>query len=432
MATARTQVPSVYRAIPKHEPVVITGIGLIASVGNDRESVWQAVREGRSGVRRVDPLEPLSKVPGGPRIAAPVDIAPRHHGELKAITLAHHVAAEALADARIDWDDVDRERFGCAISSHMGDPRWLAERGGLVEPDPSRIQWWQQWFPNTACSSIANHYGLWGPRTTRATACASGLIDILAAARAIQDDQCDLALAGSAEAISALFACGFHNMRVLAEDQGDPTAACRPFDADRRGFVMGEGGAMLVLERLGHAQRRGAPIYAEILAGKVLAEAHHVTDLNAETESLSYLISSTLRQAHLLPSDLDYVNAHGTATMQNDLIEMVGIRKALGTAADHTCVSSTKSMLGHLINAASSVELAITALALRDGFAPPTINLQRPDPACQLDCLPLVGRAAPLEHALKLSIAFGGHLVACLLRRWSEAQAAVDHSRRAA
>jgi 3-oxoacyl-(acyl-carrier-protein) synthase len=209
---------------------------------------------------------------------------------------------------------------------------------------------------------------------------------------------------------------------VLAE-HADPVQACRPFDINRSGFVMGEGAATLVLERLSHARARRAPIYAEILGGRMLSDGRHITSLEATTNSLVELIDSTLRASGVAPQDVKYVNAHGTGTQQNDLAEARGIRAAFGRAADSVCVSANKSTLGHLVNASGSVELAITALALRDGFAPPTLNLTHPDPECDLDCIPLVGRERAMEHALKLSIAFGGHLAAIVLRRWDGIEA---------
>jgi 3-oxoacyl-(acyl-carrier-protein) synthase len=235
-----------------------------------------------------------------------------------------------------------------------------------------------------------------------------------------------VALAGSAEAIDALFAAGFQQMRVLAEAE-DPRQACRPFDRGRKGFVMGEGAAMFVLERLRDAQARGARIYAEIAAGKTLADAHHMTGLDMESESLTQLIRETLRRARISPSELGYVSAHGTGTLQNDRMETLGIRRALGHHADQVCVSSLKSMLGHLVNASGSVELALTALALRDGFVPPTLNLTDPDPECDLDCLPLVGQSRQVQTAIKISLAFGGHLAAVALRRWNDAQSAAAY-----
>lgn len=412
-----------------HETTVITGIGLIASVGMDRESVWRAVCEGRSGVRS---LTGILAIPDHTMIGAPVDIEPEYPGQLKVYTLSHRAAREALEDAAVDWSTIDRDRFGCAISGQFGHPGWLLERvnlGHLIGPD--EVHWSQQWLPNTGCAQIANRYGLYGPRLSHSTACASGLVEVLAAVRAIQDDQCDIALAGSAEGIAPLFAAGFQAMRVLANHE-DPTQASRPFDRQRTGFVMGEGAAMFVVERLSHALERGARIYAEIAGGKLMSAAHHVTSVDAESDALARVISATLHEARMRPDDVEYVNAHGTGTQQNDVAETRGIRQAFGPVADRILVSSTKSMLGHLVNAAGSVELAITALAMRDGFVPPTVNLTDPDPECDLDCIPLVGRRREFENALKLSVAFGGHLAAIALRRWNESAAGAGYADRAA
>lgn len=400
--------------------VVITGIGVITSVGRRRESLWQALQLGTSGVRR---LTGVPGIPDGMLLGAPVDIDGDFPGQLKNVPLCRAAADEAIADSRIDFTAVDRDRFGCSMGAHMGDTDWVTEHVGRCDLIPAgKRPWYGQWLPNTACSMVANDYGLYGPRLSNSTACASGTIAILKAVRAIRDGQCDLALAGSSEAIHPLFAAGFHNMRVLA-NHTDPAQACRPFDAGRTGFVMGEGAAMLVIERLSQAARRRAPIYAEILGGRMLSDGYHVTSLDADSDTLVNLISSTLRASRLTPRDVAYINAHGTGTQQNDVTETRGIRRAFGRAANSLCVSANKSALGHLVNASGSVELAITALALRDGFAPPTLNLTNPDPECDLDCVPLVGRVRPLEHALKLSIAFGGHLAAVALRRWTGAEA---------
>lgn len=411
------------------EPIVITGIGLIASLGADRETVWQGVRAGRSGIRS---LAGLADVPESISIGAPVAIERDFPGQLKAVRLNQHAAAEAVADAQIDFRQVDLDRFGCAISAHMGDAGWLYEQCGRWDIANARaIPWWRQWFPNTACAAVASHYGLRGPRMSHSAACASGLIEVLSAMRSIQDGQCDIALAGSAEAFDPLFAAGFQAMRVLAHHD-DPAQASRPFDSRRCGFVMGEGAAIFVVERLSHALRRGARIYAEIAGGKMHTDAHHITGMDSDSETLAHLIAATLGRSGIGPADLGYINAHGTGTQQNDVVETRGIRRALGSAADRVCVSSTKSMLGHLVNAAGSVELAITALAMRDRFAPPTANLTDPDPECDLDCIPIVGRRATFEHALKLSVAFGGHMAAAVLRRWTAADSSSDWAERQA
>jgi 3-oxoacyl-(acyl-carrier-protein) synthase len=400
------------------EPIVITGIGLIASVGRDRESVWRAVRDGKSGVRRVGALRGL---PAGLVLGAEVDFAGLPPGRMKVFPLSQIAAAEALDDARLDVGFEDADRFGCFINAHMGDTRHVDLRLGLLA-DEGRggVPWWEQFLPNMGCMELANRFGLYGPRLSYSTACASSLISVLSAVRAIRDGQCDAALTGGADAIDPLFAAGFRQMKVLAEDD-DPQRACRPFDRNRHGFVLGEGAGMLIVERLSHAVQRGAKIYAEVRACTALAEAHHVTGLDADSEALTRLIKETLRKGDLQPDDIGYINAHGTGTEQNDLVEMRGIRRALGRAADRVCVSSTKSMLGHMINAAGGVELALTVMAMRDGFAPPTINLTDPDPELTFDCLPRVGRRNRFQHALKLSVAFGGHLVAIALSRWNDA-----------
>jgi 3-oxoacyl-(acyl-carrier-protein) synthase len=242
----------------------------------------------------------------------------------------------------------------------------------------------------------------------------------MAATRAIRDGQCDIALAGGADAIEPLFAAGFHKMHVLASDP-DPNRACRPFDRSRKGFVFGEGAAIFVIERLGHALPRKASIYAEIKSATSLAQARYVTGVDAESDALEHLIRTTLARGDVKPRDIGYINAHGTGTVQNDAAEAIGIRRSLGPCADNVRVSATKSILGHMINAAGAAELAITTLALRDGFAPPTLNLENPDPVCTFDCVPQQGQIDRFQHAIKLSLAFGGHLVAMLLSRWNDA-----------
>jgi 3-oxoacyl-(acyl-carrier-protein) synthase len=397
--------------------VVITGVGMITSVGNDRESSWLAVRSGQSGVRR---MTGLIGIPDEKLLGASVEGLDVEAGETRYAPLAMHAAEEALRDSELELRTVDHERFACGITANVGDTPRIAGKRTESLPSGSFDPWWTRFLPNSTCAHIARRFALHGPRLCHSAACASGTVATLRAYYAIQDDQCDLALVGSAQMIHPLLAAGFHSMRVLAHHD-DPAQACRPFDINRSGFVMGEGAAMLVLERLSHAQQRRAPIYAEIVGGQILCEAHHVTGLDSSSQTLYQLIDATLRKSGLGPSDISYINAHGTGTKQNDAMETRGIRAALGQAANSVCVSSTKSMLGHLLNAAGSVELAITTMALRDGFAPPTLNLTDPDPDCDLDCIPLVGRSQKFEHAMKLSIAFGGHLAAVTLRRWSGA-----------
>ncbi len=399
------------------EPIVITGIGLVTSTGHDRESVWRSVQQGRSGVTR---LRGLLGIPDDLLLGARADVEVEFPGQLKTTALAQKAAQEAMADAHVNLERVNLERFACGISALVGYTRPIEEKSRWAsELGPTQIDWWDQYLPSTACTAVANRHGLYGPRLTHSVACASGLVDVLQAVRTLRDDQADIALAGSAEAIHPLFAAGFYQMKVLANHE-DPAKACRPFNSDRCGFVMGEGSAMFVLERLSHALDRGATIYAEVVVGRMLAEGHHVTALDDSSEPLARLITESLQAANLAPDELTYINCHGTATLQNDAAEARGIRRALGSATSSVSVSSTKSMLGHLVNAAGSVELAITTLALRDGYTPATLNLTDPDPECKLDCIPLVGRSRQFDYAMKLSVAFGGHLVCAILRRWND------------
>lgn len=406
------------------EPVVITGIGMITSVGRNAETTWNAVRQGASGMQSI---RGLRGIPDDLLIGAPADVDVPVSGQLKVVALSQHAAREALSDAAIELSSVDRDRFACAVSGHMGDTDGIAEIIGAGGKPENHTPSWHQWMPNTACCTVAEEHGLYGPRSSHSTACASGLIDILSAVRRIRDGQCDMALAGSAEAINPLFAAGFRQLRVLA-DHSDPSQACRPFDRDRTGFVMGEGAAMFVLERLNHALARRARIYAEVVAGTMLGEAHHVTSMAQDSDPLRYLITETLRRANMTPKEIGYINAHGTGTRQNDLVEARGIHAALGGAASDILVGANKSSIGHLVNAAGSVELALTVLSLRDGFAPPTLNLYNPDPECDIDCVPLVGRPHLAQSALKLSCAFGGHLVCMAVRKWSDALSGSDYS----
>jgi len=395
--------------------VVITGIGMVTSVGEDRDSTWEAVQAGRSGIGRLHGIPGLL---GIDMLGAVVGNPAGNRGGTRNTPMAIRAAGEAIRDSQLSEQSVDLTRFGCVLTAQMGDTPGHAKLRAGASPSNSATDWWKEWLPNTVCANVANHFRLEGPRHCNSVACASSAVAVLQAARAIKDNQCDIALTGGVQTIHPLIAAGFHNMRVLAyHDQ--PELACRPFDAKRTGFVMGEGSAMMVLERLSHAVARRAPIYAEVVGGRICCDAHHVTGLSEDSAGLSWLISETLRTSRLSPSDISYINAHGTGTLQNDVMETRAIRNSFGKAAEEVCMSSTKSMLGHLVNAAGVVELAISTLALRDGFAPPTVNLTQPDPLCDLDCVPLVGRRQDFEHALKLSIAFGGHLAAVALRRWS-------------
>ena len=389
------------------DPVVITGIGIGTSLGRGREKVWQGIQQGLSGVRMTTAEDGLGDIylP-----CAMVDwLTPTK--ELKSIRMARLAAGEALTDASIDWSKIKRERFACSVAAQFGDISYLYPEG---YPHTNAETWWAQFLPSTSSALIAREFELLGPRLCHSTACASGLVGVIAAMRTIQDGQADIALCGAGEAINNLYVAAFHRMGVLAQGP-DPEAACRPFDQQRAGFVMGEGAACLVIEKRSHAIARGATVYAELAGSHLLCQAHHVTSLDDSEETLSELIRRLVSKAGWQEDGPQYVQAHGTGTQQNDRSELAAIRNALGNAADEVMVSSTKGVLGHLINAAGSVELAIAALAIRDGFAPPTMNLDSPDPIGNIDCLPLLGVQRPLDRVLKLSLAFGGHLTGLAL-----------------
>jgi 3-oxoacyl-[acyl-carrier-protein] synthase II len=402
------------------DPVVITGVGLVTALGKDRESTWKALCQGKRAIR---PLNGLEFIPDGMLLGATVECNELSNARLKSIRLAEIAAEEAIEDAGINLEKVNRDRFGCSLCGHMGDIQQMRENLGVsATRERDLVQWWEQWLPSSGCSYVGNRFGLGGPRSCYSTACASSLVSFISAVRHIEDNHCDISLAGGADAINSLFAGAFHQMGVLASaDTSDPESACRPFDANRAGFVLGEGASIFVVERMSHALSRGAKIYAEVRTGKMLSEARHVTSLETDGEALNYLLESTLDAAGWFPSDVQYVNAHGTGTKQNDQAEMTALARLMGSSAPDLCVSSIKSMIGHCINAAGGVELAATVLGLRDGFAPPTMNLTTVDPECRFNPLAQRGLRTKFQNAIKLSVAFGGHLVAVALRRWNDA-----------
>ncbi len=404
----------------QEDPVVITGVGLITALGNTRESTWKGLREGKRAIKRLNGME---FIPDGLLLGAMVDGHNTNSTRLKVIRMAEAAAEEALQDAGIDLEKINRDRFGCSLCGHMGDIQQFREDLGVSPPRPKdQIPWWDQWLPSSSSAYVADRFSLGGPRSCYSVACASSLVSFICAVRQIQDNQCDISLAGGSDAINPLFAGAFHQMGVLASADQNPEEACRPFDVNRTGFALGEGASLFVVERMSHALSRGAKIYAEVRTGKMLCEARHVTSLETDGEALSQLLDCTLDAAGWFPSDVQYVNAHGTGTKQNDQTEMNALSRLMGSSAPDLCVSSIKPMIGHCINAAGGVELAATVLGLRDGYAPPTMNLTTIDPECRFNPLAQQGLRTKFQNALKVSVAFGGHLVAVALRRWNEAE----------
>lgn len=413
--------------------VVITGVGLVTPLGGDRESSWQGLVAGRSATRWLDPADLAEGSGAGPpqmfeerRCAGAPAVALGGAGDdasdSEPVTaLALRAAREAVIDARLDVEREQPDRVGCVIGTSKGGLRSFARafaanrRSPAAGPDPLD---WLGFLPSTPARAVAGRFGIRGACLCPVAACATGLASLERGVALIRDHHADVVLAGSTDAslVPAVLA-SFARMGVAARGFDDPAAACRPFDRRRNGFVVGEGAAVVVLERLESAAARGARPYAEWLAGGSLADATGLTRLDARAEALTRLIRDLLGRAGVAADEIDYVNLHGTATVQNDLCETRAVKAALGPAARRVRCSSLKGGIGHLLGAAGSVETAAALLALRDGLVPPTVNLRDPDPQCDLDYTPGSARRQPIETALKLSLGFGGHLVAAVLRR---------------
>jgi 3-oxoacyl-[acyl-carrier-protein] synthase II len=324
----------------------------------------------------------------------------------------------ALADAGLDLENADRSRIGVCIGSALGGAAYAEEQHTrYVESGPRRVepQLALLMFVGAGMCSTAIALGLTGFSTANADSCASGTIAIGNAFRAIQRGDADVMLAGGAEAPLAPLCYGaFAIIRALSTRNDDPERACRPFDRDRDGFVMGEGAGVLLLEEREHALRRGAQPCAELLGFALTNDAHHMTAPRPDAESAARCISLTLEDACLPADAIDYVNAHGSSTPLNDSTETLALKRALGAHAQRVPISGTKAMHGHALGATGAIEAAICCLALRHRHVPPTINLDHPDPACDLDYVPHVGREQPIRVVLSNSFGFGG-INACLI-----------------
>lgn len=408
----------------QHVSVVVTGIGLMTGLGVDRETSWSAIRSGRTALGWIDSklarrgLDRPASAEDSPH-AAGVVCGPMHDAWEHLDLAGWH----AMADAGLTLDsDFNRDRAAVIVGMSKGDLSRLAHahRSLLLEGPGTNLlgSFFRRSLPDFAAGSLSRGLNLRGPSLAPIAACATGVIAALRGADLIRQGDCDLAVVGAGDAsVHPLVLGAFRNMKVLAKIDGDPASAVRPWDNDRSGFLPGEGAAVLVLERADHAKARRALPYAEFAGGAFGSDAYHITNLNPDPSGLAHLIGLALRNAEMQPADLDHINVHGTATRQNDPLECRAIRKALGPHAESVSCSANKAQIGHLLGAAGAAELAITCLAIRDGFVPPTLNLDDPDPACDLDGTPHVGKLRDIRAALKLSIGFGGHLAAAVLRR---------------
>jgi 3-oxoacyl-[acyl-carrier-protein] synthase II len=407
--------------------VVVTGLGAVTPVGNSVPEYWRAVCEGRSGVgpiTRFDPKRLDSRIAGEVKGFDPLKVIEKK--ELKKLDLfiqyALAAGVEAVEDAKIDFSQFDPTRGGALIGSGIGGILSVLEwHRVILEKGPSRVSpfFVPSLIVNMAAGQISMRYKLKGPNSSVVTACATGNHAIGDAFKIIQRGDADLMVAGGSEAIiDELPLGGFAQMKALSTRNDEPERASRPFDADRDGFVAGEGAGIVVLESAEHAQRRGAHIYAEIIGYGMTSDAYHMTAPDPEGDGAMRAMRGALKDGGLRPEDVGYINAHGTSTPYNDKTETLAIKQVFGEHARKLAVSSTKSMIGHLLGAAGGVEAIVTVLALQQSILPPTINYETPDPECDLDYVPNTARKAEVAAALSNGFGFGGTNATLAFRRW--------------
>jgi 3-oxoacyl-[acyl-carrier-protein] synthase II len=397
--------------------VVVTGVGAITPIGSGAEGLLDGVRRARSGVKRIERFDASAYAS---RIAAEVvDFDPAAHLDAKQARrldrfsqFAVVAARQSIADAGLDLAHTDRERVGVFIGTALGGASFAEEqyqifvREGIRRVRPTLAL---SVFGGAASCNIAIDAGLTGPTSANTDSCSSAAIAIGEAARLIRYGEVDAMLAGGVEVpLTPLIFGAFDLIRAMSTRNDAPAAACRPFDRGRDGFVMGEAAAVLVLESLDHARRRGAAIYGEVLGYASTNDAHHMTAPLPSGDQAARAMRLALRDAKLAPSRIDYVNAHASSTPLNDSTETRAIKAVLGDHARAIPISGTKSMHGHALGATGGVEAAICMLALRTDYLPPTINLDDPDPECDLDYIPHRGREQRVDHIMSNSFGFGG------------------------
>jgi 3-oxoacyl-[acyl-carrier-protein] synthase II len=404
--------------------VVITGLGGLTSLGLGIDKTWDGLIQAKSGIgpiTRFDAAAFPTRFAGECREYSPEKFfAPIESKKLDPFAQYGIVAAEeALKDSGLVLDSCNRERLGVICGSGIGGIHELeAMHSVYLERGPTRIS--PHFIPklmiNAVAGQISIRNGLQGTNFVTASACASAGHAIGMAFKAIQYDEADAIVTGGAEtAITPLGVGGFCALKALSTRNDDPTKASRPFDRDRDGFVMGDGAAMLVLEEYEHAKKRGARIYAEMFGYGSTADAHHITAPKEDGAGPARAMTLALRESGANPDEVQYINAHGTSTAYNDAIETTAIKRVFGDHAKKLCVSSTKSMIGHLLGASAAVEAAVTAKSIYHSVVHPTLNLENPDPACDLDYIPGSARDCNVRYAMSNSLGFGGHNVSLVL-----------------
>lgn len=408
--------------------VVITGIGVVTPVGVGLENFWKALLAGQSGIRPVTHFDPTaydSRINGDINPYDPL----QYFNSKDARNLSHFIqfaviaANEAIAHAKLDVQAAGPANVGVVIGSGIGSIASAEEEyDKLLAKGPSRISpfFITRMIINEAAGQVSINSGATGPCFAIATACATANNCIGEAMRMIQHGEIDVAIAGGTEsATSKLGLGGFCSLKALSKQHNDsPTRASRPFDANRDGFVMGEGAGVVILESLDTAQARGATILAELAGYGRTADAYHITAPHEEGLGAIRAMELAIKDAGLKPTDINYINAHGTSTKLNDQIETLAIKKVFGDSAKKVPISSTKSMTGHLLGAAGAIELAACIMSIRDNKVHPTINYETPDPLCDLDYVPNSSRNVNVDVALSNSLGFGGHNATLVVKRY--------------
>ncbi len=409
---------------------VVTGLGCVTPIGRDVATFWESLTSGRSGVRRITLFDPGDQ---DCQIAAEVkDWDPTEYMEARAARRAARfaqfavaAASQAVGDSGLQITDANRDDIAVVMNTGGGGVDIIADgektylEKGAARVGPFTVP---AYAPNMASCQVAINLGVRGPTVTSVAACAAGIFAFVEAKRMIDLGETEVAVVGGAEAnIIPISVAAMANMRALSTRNDEPEKACRPFDLHRDGFVYGEGAAAMVIETLDHAQRRGARIIAELAGGAVTSDAYHITAPDPSGQSAGRAISRALSHSGLQPEDVNLVVAHGTGTPLNDAAETIAIKNALGEYAYRVAITAPKSMVGHQLGAAGAVSGLAAVLALQHGVIPPTINLDTPDPECDLDYVPLKARKATVRVAIVNGFGFGGQNGVAVFKRFEDA-----------
>jgi len=407
--------------------VVVTGVGLVSSLGIGTRANWDALVAGTSGIHRITKFDVsafATQIAGEVKGFDPLQFIDKKDVKKMDVFIQYAVAAAqfAMDDSKLEVTPENEAAVGVFIASGIGGFTTIErEHKALLEGGPRKIS--PFFIPsaiiNLAAGQVSIRFGAKGPNSATCTACSASAHAIGDAYEIIRRCDADAMIAGGSEAaITPMGVGGFGALRALSTRNDEPERASRPFDKDRDGFIIGEGAGVLVLEELEHARRRGATIYAEIVGYGMSADAYHMTAPSEDGDGGRRVMLNAVRKAGIAPEDVDYINAHGTSTPYNDRLETLAIKKAFGDHAYKLAVSSTKSMTGHLLGAAGGLEAAITVLAIQHQLVPPTINLDHPDPDCDLDYVPHTSRSMPIRYALSNSFGFGGTNAALLFKKY--------------